>query len=469
MAETIITVENLSKRYLVGHRTAKRERYTALRDVIGREAHNFTRKAIDLFRGRQIVQGDDVEEFWALKDINFEIKQGEVVGIIGRNGAGKSTLLKILSRITEPTEGRAVLRGRTASLLEVGTGFHPELTGRENIFLNGAILGMTRGEIRKKFDEIVSFSEVERFLDMPVKHYSSGMYVRLAFAVAAHLEPEILVVDEVLAVGDAKFQEKCIAKIGDVATGGRTVLFVSHNTSAILQLTGRAIVLSQGRVDFAGSSAEAVKKYIDAGQNVRPIEFDVRNAKRRWPGTGEVRILTLRFDRSQSRFEFSSPIRYIVRVRAEHAVERIRVAMAVFAADGSPVGLCFSPDVAGLTAGTECEFVVELAPVRLAPGRYFCNISVGRGNHRTTNLDYDIVTDTLFFEVAPETTELGSIASWSFGWGSISFPDLEIERSERSKNTLADVVGTERIGVGGRAEELQSITSATPVDKSRSD
>ena len=210
MAETIIAVENLSKSYLVGHRTGRRKRYTALRDVLVREARNFARKAIDVFRGRQIVQGDEVEEFWALKNVSFEVKEGEVVGIIGPNGAGKSTLLKILSRITEPTRGRIILGGRTASLLEVGTGFHPELTGRENIFLNGAILGMTQREIRAKYDEIVSFSGVERFLDTPVKYFSTGMYVRLAFAVAAHLEPEILIVDEVLAVGDAEFQKKCL-------------------------------------------------------------------------------------------------------------------------------------------------------------------------------------------------------------------------------------------------------------------
>src|ERR1700722_4224834 len=235
MPDAIITVENLSKSYLVGHRAdQRRSRYTTLRDVIRLEVGNFARKTLDVVRERQIVQGDECEEFWALKNVSFEVKQGEVLGIIGRNGSGKSTLLKILCRITEPTGGRAVLRGRVASLLEVGTGFHPELTGRENIFLNGAILGMTRREIQKKFDEIVDFAEVERFLDTPVKRFSSGMYVRLAFAVAAHLEPEILVVDEVLAVGDTEFQRKCLGKMDEASRKeGRTVLFVSHNMAAV--------------------------------------------------------------------------------------------------------------------------------------------------------------------------------------------------------------------------------------------
>jgi lipopolysaccharide transport system ATP-binding protein len=261
MSDSVIVAENLSKNYIVGHRSAQRERYTALRDVIAREARNFARKSIDLFHGRQIVQGDELEEFWALRDVSFEVKQGEVLAVIGRNGAGKSTLLKVLSRITEPSCGRAILRGRVASLLEVGTGFHPELTGRENIFLNGAILGMKRAEIKAKFDEIVAFGEVERFLDTPVKRYSSGMYVRLAFAVAAHLDPEILIIDEVLAVGDAEFQKKCLGKIGDVARGGRTVLFVSHNMAAVKSLTTRGILLDQGSLKFSGTSEQVIAHY----------------------------------------------------------------------------------------------------------------------------------------------------------------------------------------------------------------
>lgn len=266
MSRAIISVENLGKCYRVGHQTAQRERYTALRDVLARNAVHLLRKTRDLLSGRQIVQGDVVEDFWALKDVSFEVQPGEVVGIIGRNGAGKSTLLKILSRITEPTIGRVTLRGRVASLLEVGTGFHPELTGRENIFLNGAILGMSRSEIRRKFDEIVDFAEVETFLDTPVKRYSSGMYVRLAFAVAAHLEPEILIVDEVLAVGDAEFQKKCLGKMGDVAKGGRTVLFVSHNLSAISSLCGKAIFLKNGKISFHGTVSQAIQNYAN-GEN----------------------------------------------------------------------------------------------------------------------------------------------------------------------------------------------------------
>jgi lipopolysaccharide transport system ATP-binding protein len=259
-SDVIIQADRLSKKYVIGHESEP-EHYTALRDVIGRSARNLARRSVDMLHGRPILAGEDTEEFWALKDVTFEIERGEVVGIIGRNGAGKSTLLKILSRITEPTEGRVTLKGRVASLLEVGTGFHGELTGRENIYLNGAILGMRRAEIRRKFDEIVAFAEIEKFLDTPVKRYSSGMYVRLAFAVAAHLEPEILLVDEVLAVGDAEFQRKSLGKMSDVAKGGRTVLFVSHNLAAIRRLCSNAFVLESGKVAFGGNVDAAVTAY----------------------------------------------------------------------------------------------------------------------------------------------------------------------------------------------------------------
>ena len=262
MSDFMIKVEDLSKSFLIGHRSEKRVVDNTLRDVIVRECRNFSRKAIALAHGRQVIEGDDVEEFWALRNINFEVKQGEILGIIGNNGAGKSTLLKILSRITPPSQGRVTLRGRVSSLLEVGTGFHRELTGRENVFLNGAILGMTQLEIRKKFDEIVAFAEVEQFLDTPVKRYSSGMYVRLAFAVAAHLEPEILIVDEVLAVGDVEFQKKCLGKMDEVSRrDGRTVLLVSHNLAAISELTRRAILFDSGQIAAEGPSTEVVSTY----------------------------------------------------------------------------------------------------------------------------------------------------------------------------------------------------------------
>ena len=426
MSDTIIKVDDLSKRYFVGHQS-KRDPYSALRDVIAREAANFFRKTIDIVRGRQVVQGDEIEEFWALKDVSFEVKQGEVVGIIGRNGAGKSTLLKILSRITEPTTGRVELKGRVASLLEVGTGFHPELTGRENIYLNGAILGMKQSEIRKKFDEIITFAEVERFLDTPVKRSSSGLYVRLAFAVAAHLEPEILLVDEVLAVGDASFQEKCLGKIKHVAAGGRTVLFVSHNMSAVLQLTQRAILLSQGRVEFVGAPSEVVEQYIQGGRIRDATTFDVRTAKRDYEGTDAVRILSLRFDRAIPRFGFLEPIHYIIRIRASRTVDRIRAGMTVFARDGSPLGNGFSREIHGMVAGEERELALTLASIGLAPGSYFCGVSVGAGSHRTSNVDYDVVLNTLFFEVLPEMTTSGTMAEWHQTWGSISFPELAIE------------------------------------------
>jgi lipopolysaccharide transport system ATP-binding protein len=259
MSDVVISVENLGKKYRIKHQ-AEGQRYTALRDVL-------TSKVKGLFRNRKSEIGNrkSVEDFWALKDVSFEVKRGEVVGIIGRNGAGKSTLLKILSRITEPSTGRVHLKGRVASLLEVGTGFHPELTGRENVFLNGAILGMSRVEIRKKFDEIVAFAEVEKFLDTPVKRYSSGMYVRLAFAVAAHLEPEILIVDEVLAVGDAEFQKKCLGKMQDVAGHGRTILFVSHNMTVITRLCGRCVLLDEGLIESQGDTPSVVASYLRSG------------------------------------------------------------------------------------------------------------------------------------------------------------------------------------------------------------
>ena len=253
MSDVAIRIDGLGKKYRIRHQQS--ERYVALRDVLSDRAR-------DLFRRQRQYRRPPVEDFWALNDVSFEVKRGEVTGVIGRNGAGKSTLLKVISRITEPSTGRIELTGRVASMLEVGTGFHPELTGRENIFLNGAILGMRHAEIKRRFDEIVAFSEVENFLDTPVKRFSSGMYVRLAFAVAAHLHTEILIVDEVLAVGDAEFQRKCLGRMSEAAQGGRTVLFVSHNMAAIRRLTQRCIVLDHGRLKLDAPPQDAVEYYL---------------------------------------------------------------------------------------------------------------------------------------------------------------------------------------------------------------
>jgi lipopolysaccharide transport system ATP-binding protein len=326
MSETIITVENLSKRYVIGHQRGKDD---GLRHAIERAL----RAPLNWVRHGMRAKGAEHKEFWALRDVNLEIKQGEVVGIIGRNGAGKSTLLKILSRITEPTKGRIRIKGRVASLLEVGTGFHQELTGRENIFLNGAILGMTHAEIKRKFDEIVAFAEVERFLDTPVKRYSSGMYVRLAFAVAAHLEPEILVVDEVLAVGDTEFQNKCLGKMSEVAHGGRTVLFVSHNMASLSRLCTRGIFLDEGRKVSEGTISDAVERYLRTAQQEHSGHYKcVRNQKQ--VQVVEVNIISL----EKSGIHVSgTPLRIRVTIHSENRVRQGCLAVQISNYMNTPV------------------------------------------------------------------------------------------------------------------------------------
>jgi lipopolysaccharide transport system ATP-binding protein len=377
MSDTVISVENLAKRYLVGHESAQRERYTALRDVIGREARNFVRKTKDLVRGTQIVQGDQIEEFWALKNVNFEVKRGDVLGIIGRNGAGKSTLLKILSRITEPTQGRVTLRGRVASLLEVGTGFHPELTGRENIFLNGAILGMSRAEISRKFDEIVAFAEVERFLDTPVKRFSSGMYVRLAFAVAAHLEPDILVMDEVLAVGDADFQRKCLGKMQDVASNqGRTILFVSHNMAAVESLCGSALLLVEGRCVAQGDTVAVVQEYLRDLSHVSTIPLSDRMDRN---GSAHIRFISLSLESQHgsqvSAFQCGAEaiLHLVVENRTKGDLGGVHISLGVDDELGQRVALLdtmlVGDAISGVSPGKGSIRVV-VPKMTLLPGRY---------------------------------------------------------------------------------------------------
>lgn len=314
----VIKVENLSKKYILDHEG--QERYTSMRDVVAR-------KVKKIFSFPQSLKSNTLhtkEEFYALKDFNFEIQQGDRLGIIGRNGAGKSTLLKVLSRITEPTTGRITINGRVASLLEVGTGFHPELTGRENIYLNGAILGMTRQEIRTKYDEIVDFAGVEKFLDTPVKRYSSGMYVRLAFAVAAHLEPEILIVDEVLAVGDAEFQKKCLGKMESISqTKGRTVLFVSHNLSAISQLCSKAVLLNKGILLKFGSTSNVIEEYNNIDKN--NINFYENS------NANDFEIVSVKLNKtiSGSSYDFNDVIRINISVNVPRKLNGLYIGVAL--------------------------------------------------------------------------------------------------------------------------------------------
>lgn len=397
MSDNAITVKNLSKSYLVGHNTEQKSQDLHLREVIARSGRDLMRKTRDMFSGRPIVQGDEVEEFWALKDVSFEIKQGDRVGIIGRNGAGKSTLLKILSRITEPTKGRICIHGRVASLLEVGTGFHPELSGRENIFLNGAILGMSRQEIQRKFDEIVDFSEVEKFLDTPVKRYSSGMYVRLAFAVAAHLEPEILIVDEVLAVGDAQFQKKCLGKMEDVSQNGRTVLFVSHNLGAIRQLCTKAIWLEQGR-NISDGDVHAVSDHYQASDTKHlSTSGDLSLRSDRQGSMAAVFVFVETRDAAGTRKTVFSigddvVVHLCLQVNPSCIGKVIRLSVQLRTTDG--INLCNMADCDSnfeLTDAREVEFIsIQIADIRLYPGSYYLGLWAGSSDVRET---YDFVSD----------------------------------------------------------------------------
>lgn len=375
MSDPVVKVENLAKHYLLGHRQKERASYIALRDVIMHELRAAGRKAKDLARGRQIVQGDEVEEFWALEDVNFEVNRGEVLGIVGRNGAGKSTLLKILSRITEPTKGRVELRGRIASLLEVGTGFHPELTGRENIYLNGAVLGMKRSEIRKKFDEIVAFSEVEQFLDTPVKRYSSGMYVRLAFSIAAHLEPEILIVDEVLAVGDGEFQKKCLGRLDRAAhEEGRTVLFVSHDLNAVAKMAGSGLLLVNGRIGYHGPIGNVIAKYLSTGKIAPVYEAPTRTMP---PSCFMKRIEVLTLNESgihESRF----PLKIVFEVEHRIPIRRAHLTVQIINQHQLPV-VClqaYPPDVAFAEKSGLTKLICNFPSLRLNVGTYYLKVTL---------------------------------------------------------------------------------------------
>ncbi len=415
MSNIAIRVEGLGKQYRIG----KRERYKTLRDTL-------TDSVLAPFRWARskvsAVPSDEAkrpsELFWALKDVSFEVPQGSVVGVIGRNGAGKSTLLKVLSRITEPTEGRVEIHGRVGSLLEVGTGFHPELTGRENVFLNGAILGMRRAEITRRFDEIVAFAEVDKFIDTPVKHYSSGMYMRLAFAVAAHLEPEILVIDEVLAVGDAQFQKKCLGKMGDVAKQGRTVLFVSHNLPVIQALCSEVVVLNSGHVQMTGSTGDGIQAYMDVdNQNL---------SLTRAPRTDAAATITGVYIESVEAREQTK-----IRLRCElHTARQTTCSIEVKLFDGvgtpigiAEIGLADSARQIQLQPGRELVTCCFTMP-RMASGMYRLAVQLTVPLVRII----DSTGDGMVFEVRPEPVD-GHQRPIEWGWGCGSFEiPLEIAR-----------------------------------------
>ena len=397
MSDPIIRVENLGKKYIIGHQQEGRKRYVALRDVLA----NGASRLLKSWGKRELNPAR--EEFWALKDVSFEVKQGEVIGIIGRNGAGKSTLLKVLSRITEPTTGRIAIKGRVASLLEVGTGFHPELTGRENIYLNGAILGMSKAEIKKKFDEIVAFAEVEKFLDTPVKRYSSGMYVRLAFAVAAHLEPEILVVDEVLAVGDAAFQKKCLGKIGDVATKeGRTVLFVSHQMEAVESLCNKVILLKGGKIIQEGSTLKVISYYL--GDIISQTQtLDLRNRRDR-KGSGEYYYSKIWLTNSQGdKVSFANPgepinIHLQISKQANQA-SLINPLISIGVHDNKGYRLFTLSNTLlnqSFNINGETELCCTIEKVKLYEGDYRCNLFMANSN----NSIIDWLTDAFILSVS---------------------------------------------------------------------
>lgn len=389
MSDLAIRVDGLSKQYRIG---AAPVRYRTLRDSIASMASAPVRAVSAAFNRHSDAVDEGANHFWALKDISFDVQQGEVIGLIGRNGAGKSTLLKVLTRITEPTEGWAEIRGRVGSLLEVGTGFHPELTGRENVFLNGAILGMGRTEITRRFDEIVAFAEVQKFIDTPVKHYSSGMYLRLAFAVAAFLETEVLLVDEVLAVGDAQFQKKCLGKMEDVAGKGRTVLFVSHNMAAVNQLCTRCILLDAGRVGFDGTASAGVDRYLRMGSAGEQASiFDLEGAALQTTAIGKGRITHVETRDhegvSGTTFGIGDPITIVTRIVLGERLQNLSMGFQVESLTGIPLlnlrtdsqGMAFGP----YEAGDEVTFTTQVPGLPFYPGMYKVAVWFGeRGGKR---------------------------------------------------------------------------------------
>ena len=421
---TAIEFENISKQYRLGLVSTRTLRHDLNRwwmmNILGKED-----PYLKIGEENDRAHKGSSEYVWALKDINFKVEQGDVLGIIGKNGAGKSTLLKILSKVTTPTTGIIRANGRIASLLEVGTGFHPEMTGRENIYMNGAIMGMTKSEITRKLDEIVDFSGVERYLDTPVKRYSSGMTVRLGFAIAAHLEPEILVVDEVLAVGDAEFQKKAIGKMQDVSRGeGRTVLFVSHNMGAVKNLCTKGIILENGKLVYSSTALDAVDEYLKK----RNTLFDDNAQVQIMPGhrdrilSLDAEILSVGFKKNKTNFASQEPIVLTYRIKGNKDVDNFHVGGIILNFDDQPVGIYFGEDTISIKKGEEKEIEISIIDHNLGIGKYYINMGTGKGNHLTGVADYDIVNNVLNFEIDnfDESGALG-FAKWFPVWGNVLF------------------------------------------------
>jgi lipopolysaccharide transport system ATP-binding protein len=418
MSDIAIRVDRLAKHYRLG----RRERYKTLREAVTDASYAPLRWMRSLASPPAAARPSPKirESFWALKDVSFEVPRGTVIGIIGRNGAGKSTLLKILARITEPTDGIAEVRGRVGSLLEVGTGFHPELTGRENIFLNGAIIGMRRDEVHRKFDAIVNFAEVEQFIDTPVKHYSSGMYLRLAFAVAAHLEPEILLVDEVLAVGDARFQRKCLGKMGEVAREGRTVLFVSHNLVAVGSLCSHSILLTEGFLALEGPSAVVIQNYLstvdaDFGRG------DLTSIQRR-NGSGEIRFSTLSLQvagTEVSSVRAGDPFSIRLGFQCSRRVPNPVFAIAIYSLAGTCLFALQTADSGFAITEVGGTGTVELDVLNpnLLPGRYLVHCAAGDEQDPRR---FDHVADAAFLDIQP-TDVYGSGKNHGAAWSNVFF------------------------------------------------
>ena len=415
--QTALKIENIKKKYVIKHVTKKPD-------------DKKERAKLALYNLTHPKQANQKEDFWALNGVNFEVKQGEKVGIIGKNGAGKSTLLKIISRITEPTDGKIEFYGKISSMLEVGTGFNRELTGRENIYLNGAILGMTKAEIDEKFDDILEFSEVGKFIDTPVKRYSSGMFVRLAFAVASHLDPDILLVDEVLAVGDTRFQKKCIQKMRSIADSGKTILFVSHQMNTIRQLCDRVIVLKEGKVIYDGEVEGGIRLYNSEAYMEKRNHYEYKDLAR-LPGytLDKAEILSLDILHNESCiYEADEPIDFKLKLKTKVPdIGDLSFRMLIWQADETPIETAFTKTFANINDVGEYEVEATIRNHNLAPGLYKLTLILSGGNSSSNSENLDYIYPAFVFEVLNAD---GTSRTWSRSWGWVHFDDVDLKLIE---------------------------------------